>query len=405
MEYKLLKSLLNYDFYNLNKSNLSSEIFTDEAEELFQVLKKAHEKYQKDITPHELLSLWRVANPVSTHAEVSVMEALIVNLQLEDTMSDEVSSDVIKHLWQQQIGRKIANYGINISEGKDNSLTKLKLLIEQVETGFTPDIEFEETSKDLSKLISLTSDENRFQFNIRALSSKVYGIGRGEFGIAFARPETGKTSFVISLAAAAGGFCEQGARVLYVGNEEATDRTMLRAIQAASGMEKEDVVDFPDRAMERFNKISDNLIMVHGKDWYDDTLERAIDHFEPDVVLVDQYDKLQIRDNIEAGHERLGVLYINLRSICSRTNVAMLGLSQASAEAEGRTILTPNMMEGSKTRKYAEADLIIGIGKHPDAADGTPEPIRYLTIGKNKLSGWHGTIACKFDQNTSRYMD
>ena len=405
MEYKLLKSLLNYNFYLLNKSNLSSEIFTDEAEELFDVLRKAHEKYQKDITPHELLSLWKVANPVSTNAEVSVMEAIIVNLQLEEVMSDEISSDVIKHLWQQQIGRKIANYGINISEGKDNSLAKLKTLLEQVEAGFTPEVEFEETSKDLTKLLALTSDENRFKFNIKSLSDKVYGIGRGEFGIAFARPETGKTGFVISLAAAAGGFCEQGAKVLYVGNEEATERTMLRAIQAASGMTKDDIIDFPDRAMERFNKISNNLIMLHGKDWYDDQLEKAIDHFKPDVVLVDQYDKLEIRDNIEAGHERLGILYVNLRSICSRTNTAMLGLSQASVNAEGVTILHPSMMEGSKTRKYAEADLIIGIGKHPDAADGTPEPIRYLTVGKNKLSGWHGTRTCKFDQDTSRYLD
>lgn len=403
MEYKLLKSLLNYDFYQLNRSNLSSEIFTDEAEELFQVLKKAHEKYQKDITAHELLSLWKVANPVSTSAETSVMEAIIVNLQLEEPMSDEVSSDVIRRLWQQQIGRKIANYGINISEGKDNSLAKLKTLLEQVEAGFTPEIEFEETSKDLTKLLTLTSDENRYQFNIKSLSDKVYGIGRGEFGIAFARPETGKTAFVVSLAAAAGGFCEQGAKVLYVGNEEATERTMLRAIQAASGMDKEDIVDFPDRAMERFNKISNNLIMVHGKDWYDDQLEKAIEHFKPDVVLVDQYDKLQIRDKIDEGHVRIGVLYVNLRSICSRQNVAMLGLSQASADAENRTILTPNMMEMSKTRKYAEADLIIGIGKHPDAADGTPEPIRYLTVGKNKLSGWHGTVTCALDQDTSIY--
>jgi len=58
------------------------------------------------------------------------------------------------------------------------------------------------------------------------------------------------------------------------------------------------------------------------------------------------------------------------------------------------------MMENSKTGKAAEADLIIGIGKQ-DVSDN--ERQRYLTISKNKLTGFHGNIVCNLDTDTSRY--
>jgi hypothetical protein len=63
------------------------------------------------------------------------------------------------------------------------------------------------------------------------------------------------------------------------------------------------------------------------------------------------------------------------------------------------------MMEGSKIGKAAEADLIIGIGKHASMDDDEPDLSRFLTVSKNKLSGWHGTIVCCIDPDISRYNE
>jgi hypothetical protein len=60
------------------------------------------------------------------------------------------------------------------------------------------------------------------------------------------------------------------------------------------------------------------------------------------------------------------------------------------------------MMEGSKIGKASEADLIIGIGKTEVEPD---DEIRHLTISKNKISGWHGTIATKIHPQISRYTE
>ena len=64
-------------------------------------------------------------------------------------------------------------------------------------------------------------------------------------------------------------------------------------------------------------------------------------------------------------------------------------------------------MEGSKIGKFAEADLIVGIGKMEsnDVEDTEIDYTRYLTVSKNKLSGWHGTVVCQIQTQISRYVE
>ena len=84
----------------------------------------------------------------------------------------------------------------------------------------------------------------------------------------------------------------------------------------------------------------------------------------------------------------------------------MIGVSQASADAEGRSRIDFSMLEGSKTGKAAEADLIIGIGKHTgNGDDDTPDHTRFINISKNKLSGYHGCIICNIQPEVSRYVE
>ena len=60
-------------------------------------------------------------------------------------------------------------------------------------------------------------------------------------------------------------------------------------------------------------------------------------------------------------------------------------MSQLNAEAEGRQVLNQAMMEGSRTGKAAEADLMILIGQ-PANVEGVDEQsnMRHLNVVKNK---------------------
>jgi RecA-family ATPase len=109
-----------------------------------------------------------------------------------------------------------------------------------------------------------------------------------------------------------------------------------------------------------------------------------------------------------AGHSRvdeaLKANAIFARRIAKRHDCAMFYMSQLSAEAEGKIVLNQSMMEGSKTGKAAEADLMLLLAKNPQLSDQAEEDNqRHINISKNKLTGWHGIVHCEFDYKTSRY--
>jgi hypothetical protein len=80
-------------------------------------------------------------------------------------------------------------------------------------------------------------------------------------------------------------------------------------------------------------------------------------------------------------------------------------MSQLSAEAEGKVLLNQAMMEGSRTGKAAEADVMILIAKNPPVEGKDEDDLqRHLNVVKNKVTGWHGKIVCELDYKTARYQ-
>ena len=406
MEIQLLKTLLTKDCYNITKPRLRRSIFSDEAGSLYNLLDETHRKYETDITPDDLYGIWLSQNPVATTAEIGDFRDTIDELKYADPITPDIANDIIENLWRREIGRDIANLGLNMSEGDLSAMTRLQSLLERIKDSYMPDNFGEPTTDDIYELLAETSDENRWKFNIETLARNVYGIGPSEFGIVFARPETGKSAFVVSIVAGPGGFCQQGAKVLYLGNEEKTTRTKLRAIQACSGMTREQISDNPDLAVSKYLSIKDRLIMKDVQEWDLDTINSYCEKIKPDIIIVDQADKINISGNYNASHERIRELYRSLRELAKRHDAALLGVSQASADATGRTRIDFSMLEGSKTGKAAEADLIIGIGKHNgDGDDNTPNHDRFLNISKNKLSGYHGCVQCVILPKVSGYVE
>ncbi|UAW59033.1 DNA helicase [Roseobacter phage CRP-235] len=405
MEAELIKTLLKNDTYQATQAKLRKSIFSDEYEGVYTLLKTAHEKYGSDLKTEDLFSVWRASNPVATASEIADFKDILDGIKRSESITPAVAQDVIESLWRQEIGRDVANIGINMSEGDTSAMMKLQSLLEKVSDSYMPDEFGDPTTDNIYELLAETSDDNRWKFNIETLSRHVYGIGPSEFGIVFARPETGKSAFLISIIAGPGGFCQQGAKVLYLGNEERTTRTKLRAIQACSGMTREQISENPDLAMSKYQAIRDRLIMQDIQEWDLDTINAYCEKVKPDALFIDQADKVTISGNYNSSHERLRELYRSLRELAKRHDCALIGVSQASAEAEGKTRVDFSMLEGSKTGKAAEADLIIGIGKAGSGDDNEPDNRRFINISKNKLSGFHGYVIAMIEPQVSRYVE
>ena len=124
----------------------------------------------------------------------------------------------------------------------------------------------------------------------------------------------------------------------------------------------------------------------------------------PDVVVLDMGDKFA-SGSYSRPDEQLKANAIYARQIAKTYNCAVFYMSQLNAEAEGRQVLNQAMMEGSRTGKAAEADLMLLIGQPAQVEGITDEQptLRHLNVVKNKITGWHGMIHCNLDPYTARF--
>ena len=90
--------------------------------------------------------------------------------------------------------------------------------------------------------------------------------------------------------------------------------------------------------------------------------------------------------------------------LAKKYNCAIIWMSQLSAEAEGKINVNQSMLEGSKTGKAAEADLMLLISKNPEIeGQDSNDPQRHIRLAKNKLTGWHGTVHVALDVERGIY--
>ena len=376
-------------------------MFPSELGDLYDTIVDGHDKYDRNLTVGEVRELYRVNNPTATRAKRELLAEILDDISAYAPMGEDVAQDVLTKLWQQEVGRRIADMGLAMMEGTPEKIHEIKELIEKSENGFVPDDDIEPITTSVEELLEYEANENCWEFNIPTLAKAVRGGKGGEFMIGFARPEIGKTAFYVSLAMAPNGFCAQGANVHIITNEEPAKRTMLRAVMAYTGYSKEQIYMNRSHASEKFTEIAPIITMLDNVDASIEWLNKYCANKKPDILIIDQLDKLNVSGTFARTDEKLREIYLKFREICKRHDVFGIGISQASADAENKTNVTYAMMENSKTGKAAEADLIIGIGKS-DITDNN-DSRRYLTISKNKLTGFHGNIVCNLETATSRY--
>lgn len=406
MKQELLQLLLNKDFYRNNKHRVYPSLFDgSDLKPLFNTIVDAHERFDGDLTVTDIEALYDTKNPALNEVKKANVKMLLREIASRNDYTPEVAEEVLAETYKQKVGGEVAQIGIRMEDGEIKDLLPLKKLIEKVGDTISYQEQITHCSTDVDELLQDTSDENRWLFNIRSLKNKVPGVGAGELCIIFARPETGKTASHISLCYGPGGFAEQGASVHTMVNEEPAKRTMLRAISAWTGMSRQEIEQDPQFTREEWAKLKDNVNMFDAQGVSIDEVDAYCERHNPDVLVIDQLDKIQVNGLFQRTDEKLREIYTQAREIAKRHNLALIAISQASAEAQGKTILNPSEMEGSKTGKFAEADVIIGIGCHAVGVDEEPDYTRHLTVGKNKITGWHGTIVCLIEPRVSRYVD
>ena len=403
IEKQLINLLLVKDFYEKNKGRVSKTMFTNGTGNLYNTIIKAHEQSDGNLSIDEVATLHTdVYNPALTRVAKENFISLLGDIKKEKP-NKKIASTILESLYRQNIAKKIAVISTELyNNTRESGFNDIQNLIDESK-GVSKE-EYENVTKDISVLIENLKDNTKWKFNLTDLRNRVNGIGDGNLIIIFARPESGKTAFWVNLVAGQDGFATQGAKVCALINEEPAIRTQMRLINAHTGMKFNEIKENPVKAGGMWEKIKNNIQILDTVDWTLEKIDSYLAKEKPDVLVIDQLDKVHIDGTFSRGDEKLRAIYTGAREIAKRRDCSLIGISQASADASGKWDMTFDMMENSRTGKAAEADLIIGIGYKPNS-EYSNESDRSLSISKNKITGWHGKIMVKIEPGLSRYRD
>jgi hypothetical protein len=405
MELSIIRSLMDKSFYDDHRgSKCPQRLFSKDARKIKEAIDTAMDRYERTVTPDEIEALFMANNPTLTTAQKQAYSSLFAQIKREQPMGSDVAQEVLSKLFQQVVGEDVANIGFDMVNGDAATLEKLRNVLERYGDDFIPNLNIEWDDISIETLMAKAELEAKWAFNIPSITRKVEGVSGGQLIEVGARPNTGKTSFHASLIAAPNGFAHQGAKCIILCNEEPTHRVGARYLTAAAGMTAREVRDNLSVAKARYEPVMNNIKIkdAGGRDmaW----VESVCKSYKPDILVLDMGDKFVVKGSYAREDQALAACAIYARQIAKTYDCAVFYMSQLSAEAEGRSQLNQSMMQGSRTGKAAEADLMILIGKSP-SVEGQEEdsPLRHINIVKNKLNGWHGMVNCELNYQTARY--
>lgn len=262
---------------------------------------------------------------------------------------------------------------------------------------------------DLEELYNDLVQGQGLRWRLKSLNEALGSLRQGNFGFVFARPETGKTTFLASELTYMAAQLPENRPIVWFNNEQAGKEVKSRIYQAALGLTYEELWGNIKENRQKYNEyMKKRLILVDEATMSKKYVERACKALNPGMIVFDQIDKIKgfqsDRNDLE-----LKAIYQWAREL-AKTYGPTIGICQAGASGEGKPYLTMDDVDSSKTGKQGEADWILGIGvKHDEGA----ETMRYMHLSKNKLRGdpdtdpqmRHGKWNCFIDPLIARYRD
>jgi len=379
---------LKKDNYNRVSNLIKKDYFPKEIGTIIDVINKLHKKYENDISLEDVMLSHRDSFPAMPEATRLRVERDINSL-FTVKVQDELVADILHNFWKRTKAKQIGEQALDIFLGKSGDTSPLLSSVEDLKNN---EVKLSNTytvlNEDIETSLNEFEREPEFKFPSQ-IRDYVTGIDRQNLGVIFARPEVGKTSFAAWLC---GWYVKNNLKVAYWGNEEPVRKTRMRVAKSILELSRQEILLDKDRFIEKYK--SEVLPYATFMDCVGTSIQEVEDYCfrnEVDVVFIDQLDKVRIDGEFSRGDERLKELYARSRELAKRNKVAVWAVSQASYEAHGREIIDYSMLDGSKTGKAGEADIIIGIGvsEHED--------FRTLKFSKNKINGYHGSIVLRRD--------
>jgi len=329
--------------------------------------------------------------------------------QLEEIDIDEaVLKKYLETAYSREKAANAARKLLDVAEGTAAVGEIQTVLADLTETSATIEVVPDFVENDLNAIILSQSSSKSLSWRLGSLNRSVGPLGKGDFGFVFARPETGKTTFLVSEVTFMASNAD--APVLWFNNEEENNKVLLRAYQAVFGLDSLTILNDPDKYNRKFTEITkNNFKLVHDVSITKQRVEALCKKYQPSLIVLDQIDAIKGFQHDDRNDIELKNIYVWARQI-AKTYAPVIAVCQAGASGEGKKYLTMNDVDNSKTGKQSAADWILGIGKTHD--DGL-EAVRYMHLSKNKSMMTrekdpalrHGKWEVKIQPEIARYED
>ena len=383
VELYLLKLFLSPDFHSRYSPFVKLESLEQNSRLLGNVFASVADFHgrqsNKVLTPEDLHLLVLTHYPAMPTGEKQLLAKLCENLgkvQLDPGLAE----GYLRQHVERTRAHELAVLGLKVAEGRA-SYEELQALVQKYQSEVAAPVATEFVTNDLDLLLRSHVTDGGLHWRLATMNKMLGPLRKGDFGFMFARPESGKTTF---LASECTYMAEQAERpILWVNNEENGGKVKLRCYEAYFGKPLKEIMAHKDKYFKEYKeKMAGRIQLFDSPFTHRKTVERVCKEVNPSLIVFDQIDKVKGFDNDRYDLEMKAV-YQWSRELAKEYG-PVIGICQAGASGEGKAYLTMDDVDSSKTAKQGEADWILGIGKsHKEGM----ESVRHLHLMKNKLVG------------------
>ena len=372
---------------------------------LFMVIHSYYEKSDKTSMSKSDLELAYHSSYLLEDSERNELSDLLDRILELELTEQNVYAYLNAHK-QRCIAGEVAKLALDVEDGTAK-VEELLNKFNELEHEDTETDEAKPVNMDLHEIYESQIQTPGLRWRLDWLNKSLGSLRKGDFGFIFARPETGKTTFLASEMTHM--VSQTDGDILWFNNEEQGKKVAVRCFQALFGLTNKELFDDRENNANEYKQKVGSRIKIYDYEDSSNTsrIETIIKETNPSLIIFDQIDKVRGFKSDRYDLE-LKKLYQWAREM-AKIYAPVIAVSQAGGTGEGKVWLTMDDVDSSKTAKQGEADWILGIGKEQDNTSN----MRYLNISKNKLLGdedtlpdlRHGNQQVMIKPNIARYEE
>jgi replicative DNA helicase len=380
----ILNLCANLDFFERFGGLITRDGLTIEENKIYDDLEEYYSSTTIKTIVWDDFAEWffQVKHPTMKMDDIDLCREILDNLSKMDPPDEAFVTKIMEAFLKRELCGDIANIALPGYEGDDDAdIQQIEELIETFyqEMSTVAVSDEAEITQDIEEIMS-NQISGGLTFRLKTLNI-VLGNLHPKVMMVCCRPNTGKTSFLVSECVHWVDQMEEGQQVLYFNNDDSgADLKVRAACSKLVKTESELAMSITANSKAFKAKTDGKLVFFEIAPMSKQDVESRCKKYNPGVIIIDQLWKVKGFDK-RAGNDAdmIERQYAWARELTKKYKCPVVVAHQAGDSAEGVDWLTMSDIYKVKTAAQGECDFIVMIGRKHDLA---VKDERYFTIVK-----------------------